>query len=216
MKSSEIEALFSKYGVMEKNVKDDNKPLLKTRYEYLEDWINASKYEKIIELGAGSGIPAIYLLERCGSIKEYIAVDPESVEYLSRKEGFPKFLIDKYKDKLKFVKTTAFEASSLFPDGYFDLIYLDFLGIMSHKFTPGSSEGFEECKKNILAWIPKVRKNGMLCSHDYIRKMFKNHCNALEEVFPDGVNLIKESSIYMDTSVSPHKEISLYLWWKYM
>lgn len=47
-------------------------------------------------------------------------------------------------------------AASRFPDGYFDLVYLD------------GNHSYEAVKIDLAAWAPKIRAGGTLCGHDYM------------------------------------------------
>ena len=77
---------------------------------------------------------------------------------------------------LRVVRQPSLEAAKLFPDGYFDMVYID------------ASHFYEDVLADIAAWKSKVRPGGILGGHDYINKrgslMAKK---AVDEVFPEGV-----------------------------
>lgn len=54
-----------------------------------------------------------------------------------------------------FVAALSWDAADLFPDGYFDWVYVD------------ASHTYEDCAKDLEAWYPKVKNGGFLCGHDY-------------------------------------------------
>ena len=47
------------------------------------------------------------------------------------------------------------EASQQFADGSLDFVYID------------ADHSYKGCKRDILAWAPKVRRGGILAGHDY-------------------------------------------------
>ena len=186
--------------------KDIARPLLKLRYEYLEDIINAHKYKSICELGSGQGMVVLYLLKNCSNIKEYICIDPDTL----RPGKFPEDKFLRFNIPItRYIKNTAINAASEFPDNHFDLIYMDYLSFI---VKPGNLlEPLEDCKHNIRVWKNKVKDGGILCGHDYCRTddRFKQIGQALEEVFPFGVNRIIENQRYLDQGRCVH------FWWLY-
>lgn len=53
------------------------------------------------------------------------------------------------------IRATSLTCASLFSDGYFDLIFID------------ADHSYRVVKEDITAWLPKVRKDGVLSGHDY-------------------------------------------------
>lgn len=178
--------------------KDITRPLLKLRYEYLEDIINTHKFTKICELGSGQGMVVFYLLTNCPSIKEYICIDPDTL----RPGKFPEDKFLRFNiPTTRYIKNTAINAASEFPDSHFDLVYMDYLN-----FIP-----IKECENDIKSWRKKVKDGGILCGHDYCRTddRFKQVGQALENVFHFGVNRIIENQRYLDQGRCVH------FWWLY-
>lgn len=68
---------------------------------------------------------------------------------------------DKFKESVKdkpFVKIIrdySFNAVKQFPNECFDFVYID------------ADHTFEGCYQDIIDWYPKVKKEGILCGHDY-------------------------------------------------
>jgi len=54
---------------------------------------------------------------------------------------------------------TSEEIASKFPDGYFDLVYID------------ANHTYEFCKLDIELWLPKVRKGGIIGGHDAVEAL---------------------------------------------
>ena len=86
-----------------------------------------------------------------------------------------------YFPALRVMRQSSLEAAKLFPDGYFDMVYID------------ASHFYEHVLEDIAAWKPKVRPGGILGGHDYINKrgslMAKK---AVDESFPEGVNTMED------------------------
>ena len=61
-------------------------------------------------------------------------------------DGSPRYLM---------LQNTTLEAAKMFPDGYFDWIYLD------------ATHTYAAAKRDIHAWYPKVRVGGLVSGHDY-------------------------------------------------
>lgn len=63
---------------------------------------------------------------------------------------FSKFLAD---PRVRVLKAFSIEAAAMFPDNFFDWIYLD----ANHL----------QCYEDIQAWWPRVKPSGILAGHDY-------------------------------------------------
>ena len=74
---------------------------------------------------------------------------PYFAETISNMPGFNVNVIPMVSDSVN--------ASKMFEDGYFDIVYLD------------ASHDYESVKADLKAWISKVKYGGILCGDDYIR-----------------------------------------------
>lgn len=156
-----------------------------TGWQWLVENINQRKYEKVAELGVQNGENSMRLLGNCPGIKEFLAVDlwkpqPENkgpqnwVGWAHNSNYYKtKKRLKAFEDRvtIHIVKDYTYNVVHKFPDGYFDLIFMD------------ADPGYESCKRDILDWLPKVRTGGVLCGHDAdwptVRK-------AVEDVFRPG------------------------------
>lgn len=59
------------------------------------------------------------------------------------------------KDYYKPIRMSSIEASKTFEDGSLDFVFID------------ASHEYEDVKNDINAWLPKVKKGGVLSGHDY-------------------------------------------------
>jgi len=64
--------------------------------------------------------------------------------------------ISGYEDRAFMLRMRSEKAIELFPDGFFDFIYID------------SNHAYEYVKRDIDMWYPKIREGGVLAGHDWI------------------------------------------------
>jgi len=73
--------------------------------------------------------------------------------------------------KLYVLRTDSFSAAKLFPDEYFDLVFID------------AEHDYENMMKYIPTWLPKVSSGGYLTGHDYKQRRFPGVEKAVKEIF---------------------------------
>lgn len=73
--------------------------------------------------------------------------------------------------KLRVVRLTSKKAVTLFPKGYFDMVFID------------ASHFYEDVHEDIGLWLPMVRKGGILSGHDYNNVRFPGVKKAVDEAF---------------------------------
>jgi len=78
-------------------------------------------------------------------------------------------------DNLKIHKARSLDAAKDYPDGAFDVVFID------------AGHTYEDVKRDIAAWKSKAKK--MLCGHDYLQDVWMGVIQAVDEAFgkPDGV-----------------------------
>lgn len=62
---------------------------------------------------------------------------------------------NKWKDKRCIICETSTKAAEMFPDNYFDFVYLD------------AAHDEKSVTADLEAWYPKLRKGGVMCGDDY-------------------------------------------------
>lgn len=88
------------------------------------------------------------------------SVDEREGDHLeaTQRDIFPQFVANVaacgFDGKYQVVRGDSFEVAHQFDDGYFDVVFID----ADHEY-----DGF---KKDVDAWLPKVRKGGTICGHD--------------------------------------------------
>jgi len=75
--------------------------------------------------------------------------------------------------RAKIHQMESLEAVKLFPDNYFDLVFID------------ADHSYEGCNEDIRAWLPKVKVGGYLCGHDFDEPRFLGIREAVEGNFGD-------------------------------
>ena len=73
-----------------------------------------------------------------------------------------------YPNKCVIIKDTSIQTSKRFKNNFFDFIYID------------ANHCYEEIKKDVLAWFPKVKSGGVLSGHDYLKFKWEENKNFLK------------------------------------
>jgi predicted O-methyltransferase YrrM len=76
-----------------------------------------------------------------------------------------------FKDKFKVIIGDSADTAKYFDDKSVDFVFID----ASHKY--------KDVKKDILAWIPKIKDGGVLAGHDY--PSYPGVKKAVDEIFGD-------------------------------
>jgi predicted O-methyltransferase YrrM len=63
--------------------------------------------------------------------------------------------IEPVKDKINIVKGISWEAASNYADNSLDFVFID------------AGHDYESVKKDLTAWFPKIKPNGIIAGHDY-------------------------------------------------
>ncbi len=135
------------------------------------------KYKNILELGSWKGRSTHALLSGGA---EVTAVDTwlgsedirDDTNHLAKKEDvFATFMnnVGNFKN-LKFFRAKGHEAAQEIPDASYDMIFID------------AGHTYEDVKQDIADWLPKVKKGGILCGHDYVQS-WMGVIQAVDEAF---------------------------------
>lgn len=83
-------------------------------------------------------------------------------------------------NNIKKIKMKSVDASKLFENNSIDVVYID------------GEHTYNAVKDDIKYWLPKIKKNGIICGHDY-QLTFSGTIKAVDENF-------KDIKIFPDTS----------------
>ena len=178
-------------------MKIDN--ILKTNnwfnYSKYYDEVSTRNYSKIAEVGVWKGHSISHLAKLLKGTKdlEIFAIDlfeqTNDSAFLKNKNIMKEvpFVTDVYNKNLKLagvrdiitdIKSFSWEAAKRFDDEYFDFVFID------------ADHSYECVKKDIEAWLPKVRVGGVMAGDDFghhgVRK-------AVKEVFGNNFKVYSPS-----------------------
>lgn len=119
---------------------------------------------KIVEIGVyrgkGTALWNVYLTNM-GIKYHYYAVDSfsgfgESDEDSQKAYDQVVSIASLFDKKVSIIKKMSVEAAAMFPDEWFDIVYID------------AGHGEEDVDADIDAWLPKLKPGGIICGDDYI------------------------------------------------
>lgn len=142
---------------------------------------------KFVEVGVWKGRSVAYMaveIANSGKKIDFYAVDtwdgtapesdPSNINHLPELQQNPEWLyelflsnIEPAKEYIKPLRMFSLEAAEQFEDESLDFVFID------------ASHDYENVKADILAWLPKMKKTGVLAGHDYNGEVKR----AVDEVF---------------------------------
>lgn len=132
-------------------------------------FIMERKYKRFAELGVSQGKTLIAMLNYAPvmeCLQEYHAIDiflkPEHYKNACK--------LELMHDQLQIHKGRTEVVVDLFPDGYFDIVFVD------------ADHSTESVRADIINWMPKVKFGGVLLGHDINYGCVRR---AVEEIFID-------------------------------
>lgn len=142
----------------------------------------------VVEVGVWKGRSLSAILDLCRSNGNRVAAvdtwrppreDPDYAEAWER-DVYEIFLNNLrllgHLGTVTILREDSAKAAARFADGSVDLLFLD------------ADHAYEAVRRDLLAWLPKIRPGGILCGHDYTWK--EGVRRALHELFGDGVTLL--------------------------
>lgn len=109
------------------------------------------------ELGVAKGAFSNCLLER-SRLSLLVSIDRWSDHHNDREYRSVLELLRRHGDRSHVLRMTFDAALPLFPDGYFDFIYID-----------GYAHTGQEGGRTLARWWPKLRQGGVFAGHDYAK-----------------------------------------------
>jgi len=159
---------------------------------------NVPNMAKVAEIGVWKGHTVRYLLRNTDKIKEYWAIDPwamfppghgrsSNLNMGHWNSMYERLCLDMvWFPTLRVLRLKSEEAAPLFPDKYFDLVFID------------AMHDYENVKKDIGLWFPKVKPGGVLAGHDYGNRRQPGVKKAVDEIFTD-IKVDTFSTVWMVT-----------------
>jgi len=147
----------------------------------LIDLIQKEQIKIFAEIGisCGKNLKKILRSESTKIIEEYWAVDPW---HPVPPPGPPPLFVDRfflYEEmcqamvhfkQLRVLRMFSVVAAKLFPNGYFNMVYID------------ADHSYSAVAQDIEAWLPKVKIGGLLGGHDYNMATVRK---AVDELLPN-------------------------------
>jgi hypothetical protein len=118
--------------------------------------LEKGKINKAIEIGVRDGKNALEIVQVVNELYLVDSYMPYQEITQQEQNTYKKDMLNRlapFGDKIHIFNTTSELASTLFPDGFFDYIYID------------SDHRYEAVKKDLECWYPKV--NGIFAGHDF-------------------------------------------------
>ena len=97
----------------------------------------------------------------------------KSVDYYEITKENIKHIIE----NISLIKNDSISESKNYDNNYFDVVYID------------ASHEYEYVKNDIISWLPKVKKGGIICGDDYIDG-WPGVIQAVNEVFGENVKIV--------------------------
>lgn len=152
---------------------------------FLVDLINKKNFQKIAEVGVFQGKNCRTILRSCKNITSFWGIDlfkayndPSFAMGRLTQEQWDKIYLRVCQDmywfpQFKVVKGLSFDVAKLFPQPFFDFVYID----TQHDKASVLAE--------IAAWRPTIVSGGYIGGHDYGKGWTKGHrvAEAVDEVF---------------------------------
>lgn len=114
---------------------------------------NFPENAKVMELGTGMGISTEVFALLCGEVH----TTDVWADGLSGWRASFEAIAKNYENITQYYKNCD-ECVELFADESLDAVYIDELHY------------YEDVKKDIINWLPKVKRGGLICGHDYIER----------------------------------------------
>lgn len=136
------------------------------------------------EILANPNVTKLYMLDAWRHFDKYedaanVSDNLHSINMLSALEN-----TTKEKDRRCLINELSVNAAEIFPDEFFDFIYLD------------ANHSYEGVLADLVAWFPKLKRDGIICGDDYLTEVNQfadfGVKKAVDEYFGDDVQTIEE------------------------
>jgi len=135
------------------------------RYVWLRKQIRARKYSLGAEVGVRRGITTFYLLRSCRGLV-MCCVDNWQGDWAKYRRRFFSGA-KKFGRRITVLEGDSAEMADHVADCSLDFVFID------------ADHEYESVRKDLIAWIPKLKPNGLLCGHDIHFPGVKQACDEL-------------------------------------
>lgn len=151
-----------------------------TREHFISDIVKNNNLKLGAEIGVRTGRTLFYVLDN-NPLCEMYAIDKDITQF------FNDSVKQKYGHRLKTYETDSRVSADFVADGSLDFFFID------------ASHTYKNVKKDLIAWIPKLREDGWMLGHDIdypsVDAAVKDVI-GFYEVGPDNVWLSRKSKTY--------------------
>lgn len=121
---------------------------------------------RVVEVGTYAGESAEIFL-KSGKVDVIYCIDLWHIKDWAEAEKYVDILMSKYPNKILKMKSSSDLACQFLLNEDFDLVYID------------ANHYYEPCKKDIVNYLPKVKKGGWIGGHDYKMDSVKRAVNEI-------------------------------------
>jgi SAM-dependent methyltransferase len=174
---------------------------------------DANEKSHFVEVGVWKGRSASFMAVEINNSKKHIkfdcidtwegSVEHQEYDIIVNKKLYDLFLekIEPVKDIINPIKMSSLDAVNLYEDKSLDFVFID------------ASHEYEDVKKDILAWLPKVKVGGILAGHDY-SQMWDGVVKAVDEIFgTDNLEISEVCWIYKKQNIEKFYNIDEQKFW---
>lgn len=159
------------------------------RFEFLTNMIQTYGFKIGAEIGTGKGQTAGYLFRHNPDlhlieVSHYTSFARKPGDYTQLGKELWQKKVRKYKRRMTVLPYTSREAINKVEDGSLDFVFID------------ADHSYKECLWDIIHWMPKVKKGGLVSGHDF-QDRFPGVKKAVREVFGDKFETAEDSVWYV-------------------
>jgi len=159
------------------------------RYEFLTAMIQTHGFRIGAEIGTGKGATAVHLLRNnpglhLVEIAYYTSSERKQGDYTALGKELWWNRVRRYRHRMTVLPYPSRMAAGKIKDESLDFIFID------------ADHSYKECLWDILNWMPKVRKGGLVSGHDF-QDRFPGVKKAVREVFGDKFKTGDDSMWYV-------------------
>lgn len=138
-------------------------------FEDIYDWIvrESGDYSHFVEVGSCFGRSTAYLALKIKESRKQIRLDAVDMWPKNYNWFFANMIGCQVNHLIKPMRMPSHLASFHYPDESLDFVFID------------ADHSYEEVKRDIISWFPKIKPNGFLAGHDYHIQDVKNVVNLL-------------------------------------